>query len=291
MHAEPTPVALVTGTSTGIGLESAVALAHAGMRVVATLRDLEKSDALTARAAESGATLDVRALDVTDDAAARACVGDVLDDYGAIDVLVNNAGAGFLGTLEQFSLDELDEVMATNFFSVARMCQLVLPSQRAKGAGRILTVTSVGGVVGQPFNDAYCAAKFAVEGLLESLAPVAATFGIAVSIIEPGPVATAFVDTVTKGYFGRLGEPVGDTPVEDPFAEALGAYVGRVSQTFSTAQSAEEVAAVIAAVATDPAPRLRYQTSEGARQFVAPKLADLDGSAVLSITSAWVRPA
>ena len=106
----------------------------------------------------------MRALDVTDDAAARACVGDVLDDYGAIDVLVNNAGAGFLGTLEQFSLDELDEVMATNFFSVARMCQLVLPSQRAKGAGRILTVTSVGGVVGQPFNDAYCAAKFAVEG-------------------------------------------------------------------------------------------------------------------------------
>ena len=169
MSSNSPPIALVTGTSTGIGLESAVALAKAGFTVVATMRDLEKSSALRQAADAASVTLDLRELDVTNDGQCQAVVAEVLADHLHIDVLVNNAGLGFIGTLEQISLDDLAAVMATNFTSVARLTKLVLPGQRERGSGRILTITSVGGVVGQPFNDAYCAAEIRSRGIAGEL--------------------------------------------------------------------------------------------------------------------------
>jgi NAD(P)-dependent dehydrogenase (short-subunit alcohol dehydrogenase family) len=183
---QPRKIALVTGTSSGIGLSTAVQLAQHGFTVIATMRDIEKAGPLQARAQEVGVEIDLQRLEVQDNASVANCVQYVLQKYGHIDLLVNNAGAGFRGTMEQTSLPELRRTMEVNFFGVWRLTQAVFPTMRDAHAGRIITVTSIGGIIGQPFNDAYCAAKFAVEGFMESLAPVARRLGIAISLIEPG---------------------------------------------------------------------------------------------------------
>ena len=170
-------IALVTGTSSGVGLSAAVLLARAGFHVIATMRDLNKAEPLKARVSAAGVHLEVRQLDVQDQASIDACVGDILATYGAVDLLVNNAGVGFLGSIEQTSAEDLARLMDINFLGVWRMTQAVFPAMRERRAGRIITVTSIGGVIGQPFNDAYCAAKFAAEGLMESLAPTARKLG------------------------------------------------------------------------------------------------------------------
>lgn len=157
--------ALVTGTSSGIGLHTAIGLARTGVDVVATVRDTGRADALRTAAAAAGVELDIRALDVTDPVGAR----DLVADVGPVDILVNNAGRGAVGTLEQLTDEDLQAQLDTNYLSVARLTRLVLPGMRERGTGRVVTVTSVGGAVGQPFSDAYCAAKFAVEGLMLSL--------------------------------------------------------------------------------------------------------------------------
>ncbi|EOD67036.1 SDR family oxidoreductase [Amycolatopsis vancoresmycina] len=272
-------VALITGTSTGIGLATAVQAARRGFRTVATLRDIARADRLRNAADDAGAELDVRPLDVTDAQSVGAAFEGVLADYGRLDVLVNNAGAGHLGTLEQEPLSALRDTMEVNFFGVAEATKAALPALRASG-GRLITVTSVGGVVGQPFNEAYCAAKFAVEGLMESLAPVAAAQGVTVCVVEPGAVATEFVTNV--GVDERLFAEAG------PYAGSLEKYIANVTQSFRSAQTADEVAAVILDAMTADAPPFRIQTSKQAEEFAAVKFADLDGSAVQRLTGGWL---
>ena len=268
--------ALVTGTSSGMGLHTAVGLARAGLHVVATMRDLAKAGPLRAAADAAGVEVDVRTLDVVDEEQARALV----DDLGLVSVLVNNAGRGSVATLEQLTLGDLRQQLEVNYLAAASLTRLTLPGMRATGSGRIVTVTSVGGAVGQPFADAYCAAKFAVEGLMQSLAPVAARFGITVSIVEPAAVASAFVSNVD----GAITEP----DPEDPYAELLAAYLRRSAGAFDNAQSAESAAWVIVEAATTTRPKFRWQTSDSAAAFVGLTLADLDGSRVLGSTTAWL---
>jgi len=275
-----TDVALVTGTSSGMGLATAVGLARAGLTVVATMRDTGKGDALRRAAEDAGVEVDVRALDVTDSEQARACVDGVLADHGSVDVLVNNAGRGAVATLEQLSDAQLQEQLEVNYLGVARLTRLVLPSMRAAGSGRVVTVTSVGGAVGQPFADAYCAAKFAVEGLMQSLAPVAAKLGVTVSIVEPGAVASEFVGNVHRGDEGLSSQ--------DAYARMLAAYLERTAGAFDNAQTPEQAAEVIVQAATTTEPRFRWQTSAQASQFVGLSLADLDGSRVTGFTSTWI---
>ena len=269
-------VALVTGTSSGMGLHTAVGLARAGWQVVATMREVTRSDELLAAAAAAGVSLEVQALDVTDEGR----VAEVVDAIGTVDVLINNAGRGAVGSLEQLTSQELRDQLEVNFLSVASLTRAVLPGMRAAGAGRIVTVTSVGGAVGQPFADAYCAAKFAVEGLMQSLAPVAARFGISVSIIEPAAVASAFVTNV-DGVIDRQRD-------NDPYADLLALYLRRTAGAFDNAQSAEAAAEVIVEAATTTTPKFRWQTSSRATAFVGLSLGDLDGSAVLGQTATWL---
>jgi NAD(P)-dependent dehydrogenase (short-subunit alcohol dehydrogenase family) len=278
----PTPVVLVTGCSSGIGLATAVAAAQAGWTTVATLRDTAKDGALRAAAEAAGVTLDVRALDVTDTGTVAAVVDAVAADHGRLDVLVNNAGRGYVGTAEQIPLADLRDIMEVNFFGVAAATQAALPHLRAAG-GRVITVTSVGGIVGQPFNEAYCAAKFAVEGYMESLAPVAATTGVSVSVVEPGPVATEFVTNVgvdVESLFANAGE----------YLEAMQGYLTYVMGHFSdgSAQSGDDVAAVILEAMTADEPAFRYLTSAWAEEFTSRKLADRDGAAVQGLTRSWL---
>ncbi|MEZ0073821.1 SDR family oxidoreductase [Planotetraspora sp. GP83] len=266
---------LITGTSSGIGLATAVAAARSGWHVIATMRDTARAGALEAAAKEAGVSLDVRVLDVTDPASVEAC----LTGLDQLDALVNNAGAGHVGTLEQESVQDVRAVMEVNFFGVLHVTKAALPLLRAS-KGRVLTVTSVGGVVGQPFNEAYCAAKFAVEGFMESLAPVVATTGVSVSVVEPGAVASEFVSNA--GVTDNVLEQAG------PYAPALSAYLERTRNAFASAQTPQDVAVQLVDLLAADQPAFRVLTSDTARGFAGTKLKDLDGAAVQTLTTAWV---
>ncbi|MEV0411009.1 SDR family NAD(P)-dependent oxidoreductase [Streptomyces sp. NPDC050448] len=276
---------LITGTSSGIGLAAAVAAARAGWHTVATMRDTGRADALLKAASEAGVAelVQVKRLDVTDAASAAACVAEVVAEHGRLDAVVNNAGAGFVGTIEQHGMEQVRSVMEVNFFGVVELTRLALPHLRASG-GRVITVTSVGGVIGQPFNEAYCAAKFAVEGFMEALAPVAASTGVQVAVVEPGAVASEFVNNVRLDVPALLAEA-------GPYAPALQGYINHAMEAFGSgnAQTSEQAAAPVIEALTAETMPFRIQTSDWARDFVAGKLTDLDGSAVQAAMTDWLR--
>jgi NAD(P)-dependent dehydrogenase (short-subunit alcohol dehydrogenase family) len=271
-----TEVAVVTGTSTGMGLHAAVELARSGLTVVATMRDTSRAGKARELARAAGAELDIRALDVTDHEKARRVLAEIAADHGSIDVLVNNAGRGSLATAEQLSLKDVQDQLEVNYLGPVAATQAVLPAMREARRGRILTVTSVGGAVGQPFADAYCGAKFAVEGFMQSLAVVAERFGVWVSVIEPAAVASEFVANVARQ------DDAG------PYAELLAAYIARTRSAFAAAQTAQSAGAAIAAAATSPTYRFRWQTSDQAASFVGVSLADIDGERAINLTRTWI---
>ncbi|MFJ9968797.1 SDR family oxidoreductase [Streptomyces avermitilis] len=282
MFAQAQKTVLITGASSGIGLATALAAAQAGWLTVATMRDPGKADALREAAAEAGVTdrIQVKRLDVTDPDSVAACLDEVIAEHGRLNAVVNNAGAGQVGTIEQSTVADVRAAMEVNFFGVVEVTRAALPHLRASH-GRVLTVTSVGGVVGQPFNEAYCAAKFAVEGFMESLAPVAATVGVSVTVVEPGAVASEFV--ASQGLdIPALTEAAG------PYGPALQAYIDRTMRSFGNAQTPAQAAAPIIEALTADRPAFRVQASDWARDFAGTKLADLDGSAVQSLTGTWV---
>jgi NAD(P)-dependent dehydrogenase (short-subunit alcohol dehydrogenase family) len=285
MAASPTTsfAVIVTGASSGIGLETAIGIARHGFRVVATVRDLGRTTALTEAAAEAGVEIDVRRLDVTDPSSVQALVDGVVSTHGGVHALVNNAGAAHLGTLELDTMEAIRDTFEVNFFGVVAMSQAAMPHLRASG-GVLISVSSVGGIVGQPFNEAYCGAKFAVEGFMEGLAPVAATVGVRVAVVEPGAVASSFVANAGLDPEQMIAEA-------GPYGPAAAGYLARTAGAFANAQSSADAAAVIVSALVDPATPFRVQTSAGATGFVGVKLADLDGSAVQSLTGAWVAPA
>ncbi len=274
-------VAVITGASGGIGLATTRALSAAGWKVIATARNPETAESLR-QLVEELPGVELMALDVTSDESVDSCIGSILTGGGSIDLLVNNAGAGHRGTLEQLSIQELTQAMELNFFGVARVTKAVLPAMRAARAGRVITVTSLNGVLALPFSDAYNAAKFAVEGLMESLATVMREFGVYISVIEPGPVRTAF--------FANLGGHVDNISDEDPYAELLNRFNTRMADLGSGGQSAESVADVIRDIAADPSPALRYQSSEQSRALAGQKLVDTTGRSILDATGVLLHP-
>ncbi|MFJ9629699.1 SDR family NAD(P)-dependent oxidoreductase [Streptomyces sp. NPDC101175] len=274
---------LITGTSSGIGLATAIGTAREGWTTIATMRDTGKAEALHKAAVEAGVAdlVQVKRLDVTDPVGVTACLDEVVAEHGRLDALVNNAGAAQIGTVEQSSVDDVRAAMEVNFFGVVTATRAAMPHLRASN-GRVITVSSVGGAVGQPFNEAYCAAKFAVEGFMQSLAPVAATLGVDVCVVEPGAVASEFVANLGLDLPAMLA-------AAGPYAPALEAYIARTQRSFGNAQTPAEAAAPIIEALTVARPPFRIQTSQWARDFVATSLADLDGSAVRNLTDTWVR--
>lgn len=267
-----TDVALVTGTSSGMGMHTAIELAARGLRVVATMRDTTRSERLTQAAAERGVEVEVHALDVTDHAAAARLV----EEIGPVDILVNNAGQGSVSTAEQLTMAQIQAQLDVNYLAPVNLAKLVLPGMRERRHGSILTVTSVGGAVGQPFADAYCGAKFAVEGFMQSLAVVAERFGVHVRVVEPAAVSSEFVANVV-----RPTEP-------GPYDELLSAYASRTAGAFANAQTPQDAAVAIADAATSSESRFRWQTSGAATAFIGVSLADLDGERVLGFTRPWI---
>jgi NAD(P)-dependent dehydrogenase (short-subunit alcohol dehydrogenase family) len=184
-------VALITGCSTGIGLETALALATRGDTVVASMRSPAKSGLLVERAKAAGANVDIVTLDVTDDQSVTSAVAEVEQRHGGIDILVNNAGVGHSGPIETIDIDRARELMETNLWGAVRTIRAALPKMRERGSGVIINVTSVAGrVPGNGYNGFYSASKHGLGALSEALAWEVAAFGIRVACIEPGFFST-----------------------------------------------------------------------------------------------------
>ena len=186
-------VAVVTGTSSGIGFETALALARDGYYTYATMRDAAKGDKLKELSKKENLKIDVLELDVDDENSAKIAMKHILDQKQRIDVLVNNAGWALWGCVEDVSVDEFKTQFETNFFSIIRLIQEVGPTMRNQGSGTIVNISSVVGRIGFPASPAYISSKFALEGLSESLRFELAPFGVDVIIIEPGVIKTNFM--------------------------------------------------------------------------------------------------
>jgi short-subunit dehydrogenase len=260
---------LITGCSSGIGQAAALALHEAGRTVVATARNPATLSGLAGRG------LRTLALDVTDEASMRAAV----DAAGPIDVLVNNAGYGLYGTVEQLPMAEIRRQFETNFFGLVRLTQLVLPGMRAAGGGRILNVSSMGGRATLPGGAFYHASKYAVEALSDALRMEVARFGIDVVLIEPGPVRTPWND-VAAGSVAASAAPGGAASGSAANGNGADPYAGfkdAVTAAFSTAtdgplarfsSSADDIAKVITRAVTARRPRTRYLINPVARTTV-----------------------
>jgi len=180
---------IVTGGSSGFGREIAYAALSHGDRVVATARRRERLEDLVREAPERVHAL---ALDVTDPEEVRRAVEEVLERFGRVDMLVNNAGHGQVGAVEETTEEELRGIFDVHVFGPATLVRAVLPTMRRQGSGAIVQISSFGGQVAYPGFSAYCATKFALEGFSEALAPEVAPFGIKVLIVEPGAFRTGF---------------------------------------------------------------------------------------------------
>jgi len=248
--------AFVTGASAGIGAATAFALLAAGYRVFAGARRLDRMAALAA----AGATL--IKLDLTDDATIVAAVDAIKNASGRIHILVNNAGYGSYGALEDVPLDEARRQFEVNVFGLARLCQLVLPTMRAQKSGKIVNVTSIGGKIWEPLGAWYHATKFAVEGLSDCLRVEAARFGIDVIVIEPGAIRTEWAGIAREGLLRTSGGSA-YAKIAQRHARMLG-----TAETSRLASPPDVVARTIVRAVSAQRPRTRYATGGGARTLL-----------------------
>jgi NADP-dependent 3-hydroxy acid dehydrogenase YdfG len=253
-----TKVALVTGASSGIGAASVRFLLQDGWTTYATARRVES---LSAFAAEGIPTL---SLDVTDEGSMAAAVAQIEATHGAVDLLVNNAGYGLNGPVEELALADIRQQFETNVFGLVRMCQLVLPGMRRKSIGRIINVGSIGGTFTAPGAGAYHASKWAVESFTDALRFEVAGFGIAVTLIQPTGVYTQFDK--------KVAQTLPNTGPTSPYAVFKANHLRVTEQMFRGRNVAgivqpEEVARVIARAAKVPRPRTRYKVGLSAHIY------------------------
>jgi len=264
-------VALVTGCSSGVGAELAAHLAREGAKVYATLRNPSKADHLRQLISGSATgSCTILQLDVQDESSVSRAVEQVLRESGRLDFLVNNAGFGSVRTLEQASWAQIQEIMDVNFYGALRCIRAVLPGMRAQKSGHIVSISSVGGLVGQPLNEIYCAAKFALEGLVESLATyLEPYFGIRMSLVEPAGIKTEFVNRVLTDLQREKA------PLQEVYGPVLNHYVAQSQKrgAFDNgAQTPAQVAEVVVNLLKAETAPLRTQTSPAAKVFAAEKL-------------------
>ena len=257
-------IAVITGSSSGFGLLTAVELAKAGFRVVASMRDLGRRSRLDEAAAAGGAAakIDVRRLDVTEIDTIPAFVDGVVRGYGRIDVLVNNAGFAVAGFAEDIKLDELRTQFETNFFGPVALTKAVLPVMRRQRSGHIIMLSSIGGLQGAMTVSSYAASKFALEGWTESLRLEVNALGIKVILVEPGAFQT---DIWTRG--AQMGEKA-TSDASPNFQRSL-----KMRERVNAMPKRDPIAVahVITRLAQDPNPRLRYLVGPDAKIQLAMK--------------------
>ena len=244
---------IVTGSSSGLGLETALHLAERGFNVFATVRDMESSaQAVLDAAGERGVILQVRQLDLGDRDGIGAAVDKIAAETGGLFGLVNNGGLGLRGCLEDTSDEEIRRVFEANVFGTMAVTKAVLPHMRRAGRGRIVTISSVGGRISSFGVSVYCSTKFAQEGMTEGLALEVAPFGIQAIIIEPGIIKTSRW-SVNRGTAAGALDPA--SPYHGMFeaSEAIADKIVNRSKTTS-----EDVARAVHLAFTVDKPRLRY---------------------------------
>jgi NAD(P)-dependent dehydrogenase (short-subunit alcohol dehydrogenase family) len=207
---EKQSIAVVTGSSTGIGFETSLLLARNGFYTYATMRDRLKTDKIEKIANKENLPLEVLSMDVDNDDSVRNAIHKIIDEKKKIDILVNNAGYGLFGALEDISIEEIKKQFETNLFGAIRTIKEVLPAMREQKNGIIINVSSIAGVVGIPAECIYVSTKFALEGLTESISYELQPYGIKVVIIEPGVINTNFVPNIKfpKPIDNKLQQPL-----------------------------------------------------------------------------------
>jgi NAD(P)-dependent dehydrogenase (short-subunit alcohol dehydrogenase family) len=247
---------LVTGTSKGIGFETALAFARAGYRVHATMRNPAGSPSLAAVTAKENLPITVTAMDVDDDASVAEGIAAIQAEHGPIDVLVNNAGVECFGSIEELPMSDFRAVMETNYFGVLRCVKALIPQMRERRQGTIINVSSVAGSFSQPPTSPYSASKWALEAMSEGLAGEMKAFGVRVVLIKPGIIDTSMAQRISK------------------LDSSLYPHLARMSGFFAATLAGEParpslVAQLMVDVANSDSWQLRYVVGPGAGDLLA----------------------
>ena len=265
MTSPASPVAVVTGANSGIGRAAALQLAQQGYRVFGTVRSIEKAAKLQARAQELGVVVELIELDVASDSSVQQGFNDIFRATDRIDVLVNNAGIGGNGVVEESTPQMFHDAFNVNVVGAVRCTQYVLPKMRAQQSGTIVNITSVVGKLAALAQAPYVASKWAFEGLSEELAQEVAPFGIRVVIIEPG--------VTRSSIFAKNIDAPNQTGAYDAHYRRMFAFY---AAGIANATPAEEVGALIHHAITTDAPQLRYACSWGGPEIVAGRARQTD---------------
>ena len=252
-------VAVITGTSSGIGFETALALAREGYYTYATMRDTTKSDKIKEVGKKENLKIDILELDVDNENSVKDAIRKILEQKQRIDVLVNNAGWALWGCVEDVSVDEFKAQFDTNFFSIIRLIQEVGPTMRKQGYGTIVNISSVVGRIGFPASPAYISSKFALEGLSESLRFELAPFGVNVVIIEPGVIKTNFMKNMKMAEKSESDTVYRDITIK---------VVSGVKMMAEMGTHPKEVADTIVKATKDEKPLPRYIVGNDASMFL-----------------------
>jgi short-subunit dehydrogenase len=253
--------AVITGCSSGVGLNLVILLIKNNYHVFATIRKKEDSEKIINEMEKEKIETKMVTfivMDVSSDISVTSGFQEIFSKTEFVDVLICNAGFAVFGLCEFIKMEKIHDQFETNFFGVIRCLKQVLPKMRQKKKGRIQVISSIAGLNGQSFNDIYCASKFAVEGLFESMAPVYSSLGIHLSIIEPGVILTNFAETALKTY-GESSEKM-----DQELDAMLSKYMSVTQEKFkdpTLAQTGMEVAEVCLKAITDENPSLRYLTN------------------------------
>ena len=258
--------AVITGSSSGIGKECALALARDGYVTYATMRNAARGDGIFGDAIKEGLEIKTAELDVDSEESVRAAVSKITKEAGRIDVLVNNAGYGIFGSVEDVSIKQYKAQFETNFFGVIRMIQGVAPLMRGQGGGHIINISSVAGRIGFPGTPAYISSKFALEGLSESIRYELGQFGVRVVMIEPGVIKTNFFDAM------RVAEPGPDSP----YGEMTQKVISGIKMMAQLGTEPGEVAAAVLRAAKQDEPLPRYVVGNDASMFLEARRAKSD---------------
>ena len=258
-------VAILTGSSSGIGFETALALAREGYYTYATMRDTKKGNQIKEIAKKEYLKLEVIELDVDKDETVQAAINKIMKERNRIDVLVNNAGYGLFGCLEDLSMDDLKAQFETNFFGVVRTLQVVIPIMRKQKSGTIVNVSSVAGRIGFPVSPAYISSKFALEGLSESMRYELSPFGINTIIIEPGVIKTNFMSSMKKSIKS-----------DSAYKDITNKVIMGISMMAGMGTLPQEVARTIIKAIKSDNPLPRYTVGNDAAMFLEAKKAKTD---------------
>jgi NAD(P)-dependent dehydrogenase (short-subunit alcohol dehydrogenase family) len=247
-------VVLITGATDGLGRAAALLLAVRGYRVFAAGRSAEKRAKLEALARETNISLETIELDVCEDASVQPAIGEVLARAGAIDVLINNAGVNYVGTVEDLLLEDWKRQFETNLFGVVRVTQAVLPHMRDRRRGRILMMSSVSCFLTPPAQGPYSSSKHALEGLSNALRLETYPFGIDVVLIEPGYIVTGIQQVAQE-----LSQPYAEKMKSGPYAQLYARFLERVSDSRAKSKTTpEDCARVILQAIEARRPKPRY---------------------------------